>query len=179
MIFEEKTVSSKVIFEGQIIKLREDQVTVVNGGTSTREIVEHNGGAGAVAITDEGKIVLVKQFRKPLDRAVIEIPAGKIEKGEDHLKNITRELQEETGYSAKSIKLLTTMHPSVGYCTELLYIYLAEGLTPGENNLDENEALDVMEVTFEEALNMINSGEITDAKTQVGILLANNIIKER
>ncbi|MEG0291607.1 MAG: NUDIX hydrolase [Anaerovoracaceae bacterium] len=177
MTFEEKTVSSELIYEGRILNLRKDEVTVVSGGTSSREIVEHNGGAAAVAIKDDGKIVLVKQYRKPVSRVVLELPAGKIEKGEDHRENIIRELKEETGYSANNVELIAKMHPSVGYTTEILYIYLATGLTAGETNFDENEALDIVEMDFEEAYNLVLNGEIIDGKTQVGILMAKNYIK--
>lgn len=126
----------------------------------------------AAAITDDGRIVLVKQFRKPVERVVLEAPAGKIEDGEDPGVTVERELKEETGYSAKDIKLMTVIEPSVGYTTEQLYIYLATGLTPGETDFDENEAIDIVEYDFDEAYRMAASGKIRDAKTAVAIFMA-------
>jgi ADP-ribose pyrophosphatase len=174
MIFEEKTISTERIYEGAILNLRKDKVFIHSGGVSYREIVEHNGGAVAVAITNDGKVVLVRQFRKALERAVLELPAGKIEKGEEPLETIIRELKEETGYTAGNIKFLTAFNPSVGYTNETLYIYIATDLIPGETNFDENEAMDILEVDFEEVHNMVVRGEISDGKTMLGILLAKN-----
>ena len=178
MIFEEKTLSSERIYEGTILNLRRDKVTVRNG-TSYREIVEHSGGAVAAAINDEGKIVLVKQFRKPVDCVVLEAPAGKIEKGEDPAETIYRELKEETGYTADSMEFMTAIKTSVGYTDETLYIYLARGLMPGETNFDENEAIEVVEYDFEEAYSMVLGGEIRDAKTVVAILMAKNHLQNQ
>lgn len=174
MFFEEKTISSERIYEGAILNLRKDKVTIHTGGTSYREIVEHNGGAVAVPITADGKVVMVRQYRKALEKPVLELPAGKIEQGEEPLSTIVRELQEETGYTADRIEFLTAFYPSVGYTNEILYIYIVTGLTPGETNYDEHEAMDILEVDFEEAHNMVVAGEIQDAKTMLGILLAKN-----
>lgn len=175
MIFEEKTLESEIIYKGAILNLRKDKVTVKNG-TSYREIIEHNGGSCAVAITKENKIVMVKQFRKPLDDVVLEIPAGKIEKGEDHKETIIRELREETGYTGQNIKFLSKFYPSVGYTTEALYIYLATDLIPGETDFDENEAIDIVEIDFDEAVRMVYDGRITDGKSVIGILMAKGVM---
>ena len=172
MFFEEETISTERIYEGAILNLRRDKVTIHSGGTSYREIVEHNGGAVAVPITAEGKVVMVRQYRKALERPVLELPAGKIEKGEEPLQTIIRELAEETGYTAGNLEFLTAFYPSVGYTNEVLYIYLATDLTPGPTNYDDHEAMDMLEVDFEEAHNMVVRGEIRDAKTMLGILLA-------
>jgi len=177
MIFEEKTISTERIYEGKILNLRRDKVVTVTGDPSFREIVEHNGGSVAVPITKEGKLVLVRQFRKPLERSMLELPAGKIEKGEEPLATIKRELKEETGYTAGNITFLTAFYPSVGYTNEALYIYLATDLIPGETEYDEHEAMDILEMDFEEAHNMVVRGEIQDAKTMLGILLAKNHFK--
>lgn len=174
MFFEEKTISTERIYEGAILNLRRDKVTIHSGETSFREIIEHNGGAVAVPITSDGKIVMVRQYRKALEQAVLELPAGKIEKGEEPLATIIRELQEETGYSAGKVEFLTAFYPSVGYTNEVLYIYIATDLTPGETNYDEHEAMDILELEFDEAHNMVVTGEIQDAKTMLGILLAKN-----
>ena len=171
MTFEEKTVSSETIYKGAILNLRRDKVIVSGGGYSYREIVEHSGGPVAVALTDDGSVVLVKQFRKPVEKVMTELPAGKIEKGEDPAETMKRELKEETGYSASKWKLMAEFNPSVGYTDETLYIYLATGLVSGKPQPDEHEALEVEEIPLEEAMQMVIDGRITDGKTMVGLLL--------
>lgn len=176
MTFREETVSSEMIYEGAILNLRRDLVTVRDGGTAYREIVEHNGGAAVVAITDEGKVVMVKQFRKAPERDVLEIPAGKIEKGEDPELTVKRELREETGYTAKKVRLMTEFLPSVGYTAETLYLYLATGLEPGETEFDPQEALDIIEYPLDDVVQMILEGKIRDGKTIAGILLTKHFL---
>lgn len=172
MIFEEETLSSEYAYKGRILNVRKDQVTVING-TSDREIVEHIGGVAAAAITDDGKIALVKQFRKPFEEVILEVPAGKFNyPGEDPLSAMKRELREETGYTAREWKFLTTMKPSVGYTTEELYVFLAKGLTPGETDFDDNEAIDEVLMDFDEAYRMAVEGKLSDGKTLVAILMA-------
>lgn len=170
LTFEEKTISSEMIYEGAILNLRRDKVQVKNG-VGYREIIEHNGGAVAVALTDENKVVLVKQYRKAMEKDIIELPAGKIELGEEPLATINRELKEETGYTAQDVKLIAKFNPSVGYTSETLYIYLATGLTAGEQEFDDHEAIEVMEIPLDEAIQMVVDGVITDGKSQVGLLL--------
>lgn len=170
MIVEEKTLDSQRIYEGKILNLRKDRVTT-RDGESYREIVEHNGGAAVAAITDEGKIVMVRQYRKAFDGAILEVPAGKIEKGDDPFDTVKRELREETGYQAGKVSLLTEMLPSVGYTQEVVHIYLAQDLTPGDTDFDDNEAIEVIEMDFELALDMVMKGEIKDAKTIIAILM--------
>jgi ADP-ribose pyrophosphatase len=173
MIFQEKTISSEYIYKGKIINLRKDNVESVNGKTSFREIVEHNGGVGLVVITEQDKMVLVRQFRKALERDILEVPAGKIEKGEDPMTAAVRELKEETGYTAKKIELIGRIYPSVGYTTELIYLYLCTELTSGDTDFDENEAMDIEEYNFHELYEMALSGKIEDGKTLTAILLIN------
>ena len=159
-------------YKGRILNVRKDKVTVING-TSDREIIEHIGGAACAAITDDGKIALVKQFRKPFEDVILEVPAGKFNTpDEDPLEAMKRELREETGYTADEWTFLTRVKPSVGYTTEELYVYLARGLTPGETDFDDNEAIDEVLMDFDEAYDMACKGEITDAKTLIAILLA-------
>ena len=169
MTFEERTIKSEKIYEGAIINLRRDEVTV-QGGTSYREIIEHNGGAVIAALTEDKKLVMVRQYRKPAGRVMLEVPAGKIDPGEKPLEAAVRELKEETGYTAAKVEFLTQFYPSVGYSEDMLYLYLCNGLTPGETNFDENEAIDIEEIELDKLFKMAMSGEIEDAKTLIAIL---------
>ncbi len=177
MTFEEKTISSERIYEGHILNLRRDTVTVQTG-ESKREIIEHNGGAVIVPVTEDNEVIMVRQYRKPAERVVLEVPAGKIDPGEEPLTTAIRELKEETGYTAENIRFLTKMYPSVGYSEEVLYLYLCQGLTPGEMDPDENEALDVEKISLDQLYSMIIHGEIEDAKTQVAILMTKALYEE-
>lgn len=179
MIFEEKTISSQMIYEGKILNLRKDKVHVKDNQTSYREIVEHNGGVALAAITPEGKMVMVRQYRKAAEKAILEVPAGKIEKGEDHRLTAERELKEETGYSAGKVELITSFYSSVGYSTEVIYLYLATGLTPGETEFDDNESIEILEWEPRELKEMIFRGEIEDAKTIAAILLIESIMEKK
>ena len=170
MTFEEKTLKSEKIYKGAIINLRRDKVTV-QGGTSYREIIEHNGGAVIAALTEDKKLVMVRQYRKPADKVMLEVPAGKIDPGEKPLEAAVRELKEETGYTAEKVEFLTQFYPSVGYSEEVLYLYLCTGLIPGETNFDENEAIDIEEVELDRLFKKAMSGEIDDAKTLIAILM--------
>ncbi len=172
MIFEEKTLKSEMVYRGKVLNLRRDEVMTVSGKPSIREIVEHGGGVALVAVTDKGKVIMERQFRKPLERVVLEIPAGKLEDGEDPLSAAGRELAEETGYRAEKIEYLTKYYPSVGYCQEALYMYLCTGLTKGQTDLDEDEAIDIYEYSFEELYDMIDRGELEDGKTMAALLAA-------
>jgi ADP-ribose pyrophosphatase len=176
MIFEEKTLDSKRIYEGRIINLRVDKVTVVSG-TSTREIVEHNGGSVIAAVTDDNKIIMVKQFRKPMESPILEVPAGKLDGDEDPADAALRELSEETGYTAGKLEKLTEFYPSVGYTTEVLHIYLATDLKPGACHPDENEVLEVMEMDLEEVYRMVMDGKIHDGKTIAAVMMARDKLR--
>jgi len=176
MVFEEKTISSEMIYEGRILNLRRDKVHVKNNQTSYREIVEHNGGVALAAVTSEGKMVMVRQYRKAAEKAVLEVPAGKIEKDEDHRLTAERELKEETGYSAGKIEHITSFYSSIGYSTEVIYLYYATELIPGETDFDDNEDIEILEYDLAELKDMIFSGEIEDAKTIAAILLVESIM---
>lgn len=173
MIYEEKTVSSEKVFEGRIIKVKVDKVEMPDGSTSTRELVEHPGGVGIVAVTDNDEIILVKQYRKPLDKVIYEIPAGKLDPGEHHRTCGIRELEEETGLSANVFEYMGFIYPSPGFTDEVTHVYLAKELTQGETHPDDDEFLDVEKVPFESALKMVIDGEINDAKSVFGILKYN------
>lgn len=177
MTFEEKTIKSERIYEGAIINLRRDEVTVQNG-TSMREIIEHNGGAVLAAVTGEGRLVMVRQYRKPAGRVMLEVPAGKIDPGESAEAAAKRELKEETGYTAGKIKFLMQFYPSVGYSEEILYLYLCTDLTPGETNFDENEAIDIEEYEINRLHKMVMDGDVQDAKTIIAIMTVKNLLEE-
>lgn len=178
MVFEEKTISSERIYEGRILNLRKDLVQVRDNNTSYREIVEHNGGVALAAVTPEGKMVMVRQYRKAAEKAILEVPAGKIEKDErDHLQTAVRELKEETGYTAGKIEFLTSFYSSIGYSTEVIYLYFASDLTPGETDFDDTESIEVLEYEIPELKRMIFEREIEDAKTIAAILLTESIME--
>ncbi|MBQ6496140.1 MAG: NUDIX hydrolase [Firmicutes bacterium] len=172
MIFKEELISSERIYEGAILNVRRDTVTAVKG-VAYREIIEHNGAVAIVAITDEDKVVLVKQYRYAAGRAFVEIPAGKIDKGEnDPVKAAIRELKEETGYTAESIEHLGNINVSVAYSEEVIHLYMMTGLTAGEQSLDEDEAVEVLEIPFDEVYEMAGQGKLEDAKTVAALLMA-------
>lgn len=175
MTFEEKTISTEMIYEGKIINLRRDKVEVING-TSYREIVEHNGGAVLIGVTGDKKILMVRQYRKAAGKVMFEVPAGKIDPGEDPMTTASRELKEETGYTPTEVKYLAKFYPSVGYSMEVLYLYLCTGLIPGETHFDDNEALDIEEWDVDELHEMVLKGEIDDAKTLIAIEYAHNLL---
>ncbi len=175
MTFEEKTLDSQRIYEGKIINLRKDSVTV-SGGVSQREIVEHPGGAVIAALKPDGHMIMVRQYRKAAQRVMLEAPAGKIDAGEEPQAAALRELQEETGYRAGKIRFLTRMYPSVGYSEEVLYLYLCTDLTPGETSFDENEAIDIEEYPVNQLCSMVMEGRIEDGKSQVLILMIRELL---
>lgn len=165
--FEEKTLKREILFEGKIIELALDQVALPNGGTAERELIFHNGGVGIIAITEEDKLLLVKQFRKPLERVILEIPAGKIDPGEDPAETAYRELEEETGYTSEQLDFVAAMYLSPGFANEKLHLYYTNQLIQVENPLpqDEDEVLELYALTLEEAKAAIETEEICDAKT--------------
>ena len=172
MGFYEKTISSEVKYTGSILRVRRDTVELQNGDTAFREVVDHTGGVGILALTPEGTVPMVRQFRYPFMGETLEIPAGKLEAGEDPLECAVRELSEETGYTAGRFVSLGSLLPSPGYCAETLYIYLALDLKPGRAHLDEDEFLNVEHYTLPKLHEMCMSGELTDAKTVLAILKA-------
>lgn len=170
MHLEEKQLSSERIYDGKVVCLRKDAVELENGGTAFREVVEHHGGVCVAALTPENEIYFVRQFRYPMGKAILEIPAGKLEQGENPLECGIRELKEEIGAKASEIIDLGEMYPSPGYSAEHIYCYLAKKLSFSEQKLDEDEFLDVVKLPLEKAIEMILSGEIPDAKTQVAVM---------
>ncbi len=168
MDYVEKTVEKKYIYEGKILSLRCDDALLPDGKPCKREIVEHSGGA-CVLYVKEGRILLVRQYRYAYGESVYEIPAGKLEKGEEPLLAAARELEEEAGVRAESLELLFTVYPTPGYTNEKIYIYEASGGVQTATRLDEGEFLDVVYMPLEEAERRLRSGEIRDAKTIIAL----------
>ena len=177
MNLEEKQLSYDYKFKGKIINLRVDEALLPNGSTATREVVEHNGGICVVPITENGEVLMVEQYRYPYSEVVLEIPAGKRDGNEEPLEGGKRELREETGAVAENYTFLGELYPTPGYCGEIIYMYLATGLSYGETDPDEDEFLNLKKIPLETAVEMIMSGEIKDAKTQAAILKAERLLK--
>lgn len=166
----EKTVKENYIYRGKILNLRRDEIETADGSPAIREIVEHNGGAAVIAVTDDDEILLVRQYRYAAGRFMTEIPAGKLESGEDPTEAVIRELREETGAVAERVYPLGWLYVSPGYTTEKLYLYAAEGLSFGEQELDPDEYLDVIRMPFSDALETALGEGFCDAKTDAAIL---------
>lgn len=163
-IWREETIKTEHIFQGRVISLQVDTVTLRDGSTVTREIVRHPGAAAVIALVD-GKMVMVEQYRKPMDKLQLEIPAGKLDPKESPEQAAIRELEEETGLKAKSITLLEKFYTSPGFADELLYVYFTDDVIAGQMNLDEDEEINVHLVTLSEANSYIENGLISDVKT--------------
>lgn len=170
-LFEE-TLSSTQLYDGKVVKLYRDTVRLENSETAFREVIEHSGGVCVLPITDNDEIFFVKQFRYPFRAVLMEIPAGKREKGEDPLSCGIRELKEEIGATAGKITSLGKLYPTVAYDTEVIYMYMAQELSFAEQHLDADEFVDVVKIPFEEAVRMVMNDEIPDSKTQIAILKA-------
>ncbi|SHG66224.1 NUDIX hydrolase [Virgibacillus chiguensis] len=170
--FEEKTIRSKQIFTGNIVHLQVDDVKLPNGKETKREIIKHPGAVGIIPITKENKIVLVEQFRKPLEKSILEIPAGKLETGEDPETTAIRELEEETGYTTKELSFVTSFYSSPGFANELMHIYITDQLDPLDESVDgdEDEFIEIVELSLEEAKQYVEAERIHDAKTNYAIL---------
>lgn len=167
----EKTIESRSIYNGKMINLRVDSVELPNGNTANREIVEHPGAVCIAAVTDDNDLVLVRQFRKPVEEMLLELPAGKLEPGEDPKDCAARELAEETGYSAKRLEYMFSFYTSPGFSDEVMHMYSAHGLIAGDDNQDDDEMVELIPIKLDNAIGMALSGRIKDAKTLVGILL--------
>ena len=178
MSFSEKTLKRKEIFNGKIITVHVDDVELSDGSVSFREVVEHSGGVCVAAITDENELLMVRQFRYPFSRELIEVPAGKLDKGEEPMSAGIRELEEECGVMAEKIISLGTIYPTVAYCSEIIYMYAAKGLKNTAQHLDEGEFLGVEKVKIEDAVQMVMEGKICDAKTVAAVLKVSKLIAE-
>ena len=176
MHLQEKTITSDSIYEGPIFTITHDTAELENGKTAVRDVLHHHGGVCVIPITENNEIFLVKQFRYPFQTVTREVPAGKLEKGEDHAVCGRRELLEETGYTCSEYIYLGEMLPTPAYNSEVTYMYLAKGLTFSSQNLDPDEFLDVERIPLAEAVKQVMDGTIRDGKTQVTILKAARIL---
>lgn len=177
MDFTEKPLKQDYLYRGKIVNLRVDDAELPDGTTALREVIEHPGGVCVAALTDKEELLFVEQFRYPYMETVLELPAGKLEYGEDPFEAGKRELLEETGAAAKNYRDLGKLYPTPGYCGEIIHMYLAENLTFSEQHLDEDEFLEVRRIPLETAFQMVMRNEIRDSKTQVGILKTYQRIK--
>jgi len=168
--FKEETISTENVYQGRILNLRVDKIKLPDNKKSMREIVEHSGGVTIIPVTDSGEILLVKQYRKAVEEVLYEIPAGKLESGEDPVHCAERELEEETGYRPGEIKKLYSFYTSPGYSDEIIHLYIARELKYIGQNFDNDEFIVVEKIKKEEIMELINRGHIKDSKTIIGLL---------
>jgi ADP-ribose pyrophosphatase len=166
----ESFVSKKTVWHGRAIDFRVDTVRLPNGKLATREFVDHPGAVGVIPFLDKNTLVMVRQYRYPVDEVTLELPAGKLDKGESPLTCVKRELHEETGYTAKKFSPLINFWPTSAFGNEVLYLYVATGLKPGTMHTDADEFLQCVTIPFKKALNMVKQGKIRDAKTVIALL---------
>lgn len=176
MHLDEKTLKSETVYEGVIFTINHDTVELENGNTAIRDVLLHHGGVCVIPVTDENEIFLVKQFRYPFRKTTTEVPAGKLEKGENHAECGKRELLEETGCICDEYIYLGEMLPTPAYNSEVTYMYMAKGLHFDKQNLDPDEFLDVEKIPLSEAVKLVMDGKITDGKTQIAILKAARLL---
>ena len=172
----ERRLSSRVVYDGKLLKVRKDTVSLPDGGSAEREWIEHPGAVAVLAVTGAGELVMERQFRYPLGRDMIEVPAGKIDRGEDPLATAKRELMEETGYSAAEWSHIATIHLAIGYSNERIEIYLAKELKAEKARLDAEEFLEVFTLPLSTALAWVREGRITDAKTVSSLFWAEKVL---
>ncbi|MEE1060288.1 MAG: NUDIX hydrolase [Ruminococcus sp.] len=173
----EKTLSSQSVFDGKILNITLDEVELENGKTSKREVVNHPGGVTVAALDEENNLYFVKQFRYPYKEVVLELPAGKLEKGSTPLENGKRELLEETGATGYSYMSLGQVYPSPGYTSEIIHLYVCRIKTEGESRPDEGEFLNVEKIPLDKAVEMVLNNQLPDAKTQIAVLKTAMLLK--
>ena len=173
----EKRISTEDIFDGVILHVKRDMVELSNGSATVREVIRHIGAVCVIPVTDDNKVIMERQFRYPLNKVILEIPAGKLDApDEDRLSAIRRELREETGYTADEWTEIGDFHPAPAYSDEYITMYMARGLHKGKQDLDEDEFLDVYTIPLSELVEDVMAGKISDAKTQVCVLKAARIL---
>ena len=169
----ERQTASELIFDGKILHLYRDDISLPNGAPAEREVIRHVGAVCVIPITDDGCAVMERQYRYPVDEVILEIPAGKLDsKAEDHAAAARRELEEETGYQARELIPLGKFYPACAYSDETIWMYLAKGLTKGDRHPDSDEFLDVELIPLRELVQQVLTGQIPDAKTQIAVLKA-------
>lgn len=169
--FEEKQLDSTLLYDGKVLHVYRDNISLPNGGKGMREYCKHNGAVAVVPLTAENEVICVRQFRYALGRVTLEIPAGKLDyKTEDHREAALRELREETGFRTDSLTPIGDLSTSPALLTEIIYMYLAENLVPGETDPDDDEFIELVRIPLEKMVDMIISGEIQDSKTQAAVL---------
>ncbi len=173
----ERELASETVFQGAMLQVKRDTVCLPDGKHATREYIEHSGAVMIIPVLDSGQLVLERQYRYAMRKHCIEFPAGKIDPGEEPLATGRRELLEETGYVAREWRYLATIHPTVAYSTESIYVYLARGLRHEGGELDEGEFLEVLECSPAELLELVGRGEITDVKTVMGVLWLEKLLR--
>ncbi len=176
MHLEEKTLSSETIYEGVIFTVKKDSAELENGTVARRDIILHSGGVCVIPVTENNEIFMVRQYRYPFHEITCEVPAGKLNYGENHAECGKRELLEETGCTCSEYIYLGEMYPTPAYNTEITHMYLAKGLEYKKQNLDEDEFLDVVKIPLEKAIQMVMDNEIKDGKTQLVILKASRLL---
>ena len=175
----ETKLESENIFDGNLLHIKKDKVKLPNGGEAYREWVKHPGAAAVIPLTDQGEIILVRQYRYPIDEVTLEIPAGKLDvSGEDTLECAKRELSEETGYTAQEYNFLSKLATSVGFSDEVIYIYAAKGLKAGIQHTDEDEFINVVKVPLAEAVEMVLDGRINDGKSVTAIFMLDRMMNK-
>lgn len=179
MELEEKKLSSEEIFDGVAIHLFRDEILLPNGNKGVREVVRHPGAVCVLPLTDDGQVIFVNQFRYALNKVTLEVPAGKLEKGEDPMEAALRELSEETGVEAKTIVPMGALYTTPALMDEIIYMYIATDLSQGEQHLDEDEFVNVIKIPLSKAVEMVMNGEIRDAKTQIMILKADKYFNKK
>lgn len=173
----ERELASETVFQGVMLHVKRDTVCLPDGKHATREYVEHSGAVMIIPVLDSGQLVMERQYRYAMRKHCLEFPAGKIDPGEEPLATGRRELLEETGYVASEWSYLATIHPTVAYSTESIYVYLARGLRHEGGELDEGEFLEVLELSPAELLELVRKGEITDVKTVMGVLWLEKLLR--
>lgn len=176
MDLTEKTLDKQYAYQGRIINVRVDKAQLPDGRQVRREVIEHPGGVCVLPLTDDGQVIMVRQYRYPHSRLFLEIPAGKLEPGEDPFECGKRELREETGMTAGKYRSLGRLVPTPAYCGEVIYIYMATELKPDRQQLDDGEFLEVERYPLDTLVQMVLNGEIEDAKTQAAVLKAKIIV---
>lgn len=177
MELKEISVTKKTVYDGIIVRVRQDKARLIDDSIVDREVVEHPGGVAIIAIDENQEVVMVKQFRYPVGDAVLELPAGKLEPGEDPAVCAARELEEETGIRAEEMRYLGCSYSSPGIFAEKIHLYLARKLQQGEAHPEEGEFLEVLRIPLEKLLNMVSENRIMDAKTMVGLLKASLLLQ--